>query len=135
MRDPEVSDFYGATVGGPEEVGGFDVSMDDTLVMEVLEAEDDISADSPCLVDAKDRITGWSSPFYLTAFEILHDHVYFVGQPVVYDFEKAYDMGVSTLFHNGNLLANFVLCAAQDICEVSMGGLGQGSPPQLAHPV
>ena len=34
MGDTKVGDFDGATVGSPEEVGGFDVSMDDALVME-----------------------------------------------------------------------------------------------------
>ena len=44
-------------------------------------------------------------------------HVYFVGESVVYDFEKANDMRMSALFHDGNLFANLVLRAPKLVDE------------------
>ena len=47
-------------------------------------------------------------------------HVDFFGKQVINDFDQLNDMRMVTLFHDRNLLANFVFCAAEVVCDGCM---------------
>ena len=108
VRNAKVGDFDSAFFI-PEQIGRFDVAVDDALIVEVFETADDVAENTARLVYGKLGLALVVLPRDLAAFHILEHHKDLFALWVIDDLFELDDVAVTALFHDRNLASHFLV--------------------------
>lgn len=127
MGCPKIRNLYRFVSCTPEQIRGFNVPVNDALMMQILETQNSISNDSPRLLHCQ----YWSRSsscvgrvLYFPSTEIFHNHKHLVILSIINHLEKLDDVGMSTLFHYRNFLADFLFCGAYAVYDCRCRAFG-----------
>lgn len=122
MRYTKVGDLD-RTIRRFQQVGWLDVTMNDSLHMEIFQAQDNIAEYRPRDSQWQNRAFVRVLPLDLAAFHVFDHEIDLSGRRIVNDFDEADNMRVDALFHDGNLATDLLLVRCLGPSQASTGSL------------